>query len=357
MKRILVGVIDSGVNRSDPFLVSRTIESYSCKEGIITESQNNRNPHGTEVIKILYREVDHIDVISIQILNENNKGTVGELLHALQYCIDRKVDIINVSLGFVPEKNRDLSALMQLCQKALDYGIAIIAANGNHNDKGNISYPANFRCVIAIDFDPSMEYFMELDEESNCVRFSSNQVFMPEHDRNRIKQGNSFLVPVITGLYCNYIRHTKKKKYNDYRGFFQFLNRELIQKQSKKIFYDKKSRVDESKFTDCNIVYLSAGELSSDDNNIVSFYSNKANVSVVDILEYIDMNLLTNADYLFFGNISYDTLRENRKTIYSLMKFAVRNVRGIITIMPFISTYGRTRLRNQYQVEVISFYM
>ena len=100
MRKITVAVIDSGVDKSDLYFEEKDIEDLyyenqefkACYAGKI-------NPHGTEIIKVLLKEAPDIRILSIRILQEDNRCMLSAVIKAMDFCIDQKVDVINLSLG------------------------------------------------------------------------------------------------------------------------------------------------------------------------------------------------------------------------------------------------------------------
>lgn len=71
-------------------------------------------------------------------------GQVSQLIDALEYCIEKQIDVVNLSLG-----GADVSeALEQQIQRAKRAGIACIVAAGNSG--GPVQYPASSPNVLAV---------------------------------------------------------------------------------------------------------------------------------------------------------------------------------------------------------------
>ena len=71
-------------------------------------------------------------------------GQVSQLIDALEYCIEKQVDIVNLSLGGAEPSE----ALEQQIQRARRAGIACIVAAGNSG--GPVQYPASSPNVLAV---------------------------------------------------------------------------------------------------------------------------------------------------------------------------------------------------------------
>ena len=71
-------------------------------------------------------------------------GQVSQLIDALEYCIEKQVDVVNLSLGGAEPSE----ALEQQIQRARRAGIACIVAAGNSG--GPVQYPASSPNVLAV---------------------------------------------------------------------------------------------------------------------------------------------------------------------------------------------------------------
>lgn len=82
-------------------------------------------------------------IYSARVLDHNNEAPVSRVIEAIEWAIEQKVNIINLSWG-IDEDNAELRAVIK---KAYHNGILIIAAAGNGV---NIQYPAKYAEVIAV---------------------------------------------------------------------------------------------------------------------------------------------------------------------------------------------------------------
>ncbi|MEB0137327.1 S8 family serine peptidase [Actimicrobium sp. CCC2.4] len=71
-------------------------------------------------------------------------GQVSQLIDALEYCIEKQVDVVNLSLGGIEPSE----ALEQQIQRAKLAGVACIVAAGNSG--GAVQYPASSPNVLAV---------------------------------------------------------------------------------------------------------------------------------------------------------------------------------------------------------------
>lgn len=136
---MVVAVIDSGVNKMDGMLQEQDIEDiYYEDQEFKTCYVGKLNPHGTEIIKVLLKEAPDIKILSVRTLQADNRCMLSAIIHALEFCIEQKVDVINLSLGSCGSTSSRLRELQQVCERATQRGIVIFAADNNISGKNHI---------------------------------------------------------------------------------------------------------------------------------------------------------------------------------------------------------------------------
>lgn len=126
----VIAVIDTGSSERD-----NVIERVS----MLGEDVSDDNGHGDEMIsKILSQDKD-AKVISIKAMDSNGRGTTSSVYAGLQYAIEKKVDIINMS--FVGIANEDNSSIKDLIETAINQGITVVGAAGNNGTDASYFIP------------------------------------------------------------------------------------------------------------------------------------------------------------------------------------------------------------------------
>ena len=157
-KDVKIAIIDSGINNKHPDLkiaggISKVPErsAYSDRLG-----------HGTHVAGIIGAQNNSIGTVgvapdsliySVKVLNDYGAGDLEGVIAGVQWAIDQKMDIINMSLT----TESDNQALKDVLKKAYDQGILIVAASGNYakadefkKNSSNVLFPARYSSVIAV---------------------------------------------------------------------------------------------------------------------------------------------------------------------------------------------------------------
>lgn len=164
-KEVRIAVLDSGVDKSHPLIKKHLLTGVNVIE-------HNKPPtdyfeHGTHIAGIILNNVPpSIKVIPIKVIDDNGHGKINNLIKGIKLSIDKKVDIINTSLVV---KNPD-KRLKFWIEKAYQMGIVIVAPTGNAGS-GNLSYPANYKDVIAVGSYNNKEKISEFSQYGKNIDF------------------------------------------------------------------------------------------------------------------------------------------------------------------------------------------
>lgn len=142
---VTVAVIDTGVDYQHPDLQGRITEGYDfVNEKPLAQDDHG---HGTHIAGIIAANINNglgiaglapgVKIMPLKVLDQRKGGKFRNAARAIRWAIDKKADVINLSLS----GNTDNNDLRAAIQQALDQDIVIVAAMGN--DQGNApKYPA-----------------------------------------------------------------------------------------------------------------------------------------------------------------------------------------------------------------------
>lgn len=148
----LVAVIDSQVEH----YAIHTENFTEMDEGVF---QN----HGTLVGRTIYQEAgDKAMILGLKAFAENGTGYMSDVMEAVEYARQQKVDIINLS--FTTDKINEVKPLETLLQQCMDEGIQVVVAAGNFDQDIKYFSPANIDGVISVG---------ALDEDGKRAAFSN----------------------------------------------------------------------------------------------------------------------------------------------------------------------------------------
>ena len=151
--KIKVELLDSGVSYVSALENVNRIDLTSENEvNNITEVlMDDNSGHGTALAGIIASNTEikginpNVDLYSVKILDEKLQAPISKVIEGIYWGIEHHVNIINMSFG----TEVDSPLLHEAIQKAEAEGILLVAAAGNHSDKG-ILYPAAYPEVIAV---------------------------------------------------------------------------------------------------------------------------------------------------------------------------------------------------------------
>lgn len=148
---IKVAVIDTGIDVKHPDLKD------NLKGGVstvwYTGSYNDDNGHGTHVAGIaaaLNNTIGvvgvgpQIDLYGIKVLDRNGSGYLSDVIEGLDWAIQNKMQVVNMSLG----TTSDVQSFRDAVQRVNTAGIVQVAAAGNSG--GAVIFPAAYSQVIAV---------------------------------------------------------------------------------------------------------------------------------------------------------------------------------------------------------------
>ncbi|MGE5707130.1 MAG: S8 family peptidase [Bacteroidota bacterium] len=177
--KVLVAVLDTGVDYDHPDLAGRVVKGYNFADG--NTEVKDHDGHGTHVAGIIGASGNNhqgvcgilwnVNLLAIKVLNEQG-GTDANALAGLKYAVDNGAKVINLSF------NSKDTAVNPLYQTAIDYarshGALVVAAAGN--DGGEVTYPANTPGCIAVSATGKYrrwEWLAPFSNRGTCVSLSA----------------------------------------------------------------------------------------------------------------------------------------------------------------------------------------
>jgi len=156
-RKVTVAVIDTGVDYNHESLVPNMIAGYDFKENDSDpmDKTGARNPgHGTHCAGIFGSTglveggtvgiSPEVSMMPLRFLGEDGSGDLNSAIKAIDYAIEKKVDIISASWGATVERSQ-ATPLIEAIQRVDDSGIIFVAAaanDGRDNDTTDV-FPSN----------------------------------------------------------------------------------------------------------------------------------------------------------------------------------------------------------------------
>lgn len=133
----VIALIDTGSNGS-------TLDAISFVDG----NASDNNGHATRMLQSIYTQNKDAKVIALKALDDNGNGTTASVVAALQYAIDSKVSIINLSLS--SSVTEDTKLITSKINEAIDQGIQVVVSAGNNGSDASNFVPANIGRAITV---------------------------------------------------------------------------------------------------------------------------------------------------------------------------------------------------------------
>ncbi|SHJ57396.1 S8 family serine peptidase [Paramaledivibacter caminithermalis] len=203
---VVVAVIDSGINSSHEDLVNRIdFDGYNFRSN--DYNIEDFHGHGTAVAGIIAAQTDNnigiagvVGKFDANILPLKVGEWVSEEIAAINYAIEKKVDVINISMGgemYIATENLAI-------QRAVDSGIVVVAAAGNEAQEGNKAlYPASYENVISVGSMNELEdvsWFSNYNPYVDLVAPGEGIYSTDRNGKYAYFNGTSFSTPFVAGV-------------------------------------------------------------------------------------------------------------------------------------------------------------
>jgi len=206
---VKVAVVDTGIDRDHPDLVANIAGGVNfVRKGnsLNPDRWDDDNGHGTHVAGIIAAVDNEIGVVgvapgarlyAVKVLDASGSGWLSDVVAAVEWSVDNRMDVINMSLG----ASSGSPLLEGACQAAAEAGIVIVAAAGN--DGGPVLYPARYSSVIAVgatDSSDSVPWWSNRGPELEIVAPGVNVRSTWKGGGYRTLSGTSMAAPHVTGV-------------------------------------------------------------------------------------------------------------------------------------------------------------
>ncbi|TYP52426.1 S8 family peptidase [Thermosediminibacter litoriperuensis] len=201
---VRVGIIDTGIDLSHPDLkdnIKDVCGVLDCKNII------DDNGHGTHVagtIAALDNDIGvvgvapNVEIYAVKAFDKNGRGSISTIVEALNWCLEKKVHVVNMSFGV---KNRSF-ALRRAIEKLHKNNVVLVAAAGNMGKEDSVLYPAKYPEVIAVAASNRNDEPANFSSSGPEVDIIAPGVDIPSTHKNggyKLMSGTSMATPHVTG--------------------------------------------------------------------------------------------------------------------------------------------------------------
>ena len=157
---VIIGIVDSGCGfaRSAKTGVERVIAAQGFKydQGVVlTPASDDQLGHGSALLEVMATQAPAASFAIAQIFHERLSTTPAQVAAAIDWLVEQKVDLINLSLGL----RNDRELLRIACEKAIAAGVIICASSPA---KGDPVYPSAYPGVFRMTGDARCENLAQL---------------------------------------------------------------------------------------------------------------------------------------------------------------------------------------------------
>lgn len=196
-KDIFVALIDSGCTFESHEKLAIKVENNK----IITTNQNEiKYKHGDVIGKIISSN-ENIKLYDIQVFDENLRTTPSHIVGALTYLLDKKVDVINMSLGL----KTNYKEIEDLCKKLISKGVTIISSFPRSG--ADFVFPASYDEVISVTSDGKCS-----ENEISCIDLGKSLYGANPFSNVEGVGGSSVAVAKFTKYFCEQLQKGLNKE-------------------------------------------------------------------------------------------------------------------------------------------------
>ncbi|NOV83455.1 subtilisin family serine protease [Clostridium saccharobutylicum] len=285
---VKVAILDNGV--MDIFYEELKENIYIDEENSINNASIYRNKyssHGTSCFLILKQFAKSSRISSVEILNEDGKGSIEKLIPAFEWCVENDIKIVNLSFGSIHFKDAEI--IQNIINHYASKGIIIIAASSN---SGYTSYPSYFSNVIGvanIEDSGIKDDMVRVNNVHTGVDFlavSQHTIYI-EDENIILSKSNSYAAPFVTSQVYNILSHNVNLTLYEVKK--TLINQLKKQNEESSLFYCEPNWIENA--------YIVGGKLKSKARTYFKLFKN---CSYEDVKEKIDTLIIFNENDLNF---------------------------------------------------------
>jgi Subtilase family len=212
---VKIAVIDSGVAVPHPH-IGAVAGGVSIDENGESSGYRDLIGHGTAVMAAIMEKAPDADYFAVRVFQSALRTRIDFLLRAIEWSIEQRVDLINLSLG--TSNPAHAQRFEPLIARAADAGVLLISAAH--------TLPGSLAGVISVQLDPDCPRDQYRSISSQCVTSGKAPEFassgyprpIPGIPPDRNLNGISFAVANMTGFVARACAGFEKINYETVRG-------------------------------------------------------------------------------------------------------------------------------------------
>ena len=202
---VRVAVVDSGVDAHHPAMAGAVVRSVRVEKSgedysVVDDPEASDSVgHGTACAGIIRSLAPDVEFISVRVLGADNRASGVAFAHALDWVIDERIEVVNLSLS---SRSEDLFATFHDLADRAYFSNCLFVCSAS-NIPGLASYPSLFPSVVSVashDIPDPWTIFYNPDPP---VEFGAWGIDVPvawQGGSTLVASGNSFATPHISAL-------------------------------------------------------------------------------------------------------------------------------------------------------------
>jgi subtilisin family serine protease len=209
---VLVAVLDTGADPQHPALAGRIVGGWDFVENDADPTdtgdyydndydglEDEAVGHGTHVAGIVALTAPGARILVARVLDSDGRGSVGNVMRAIQWARARGARVVNLSLGFL-EESPGVERALALAERD---GMIAVASAGNRGAEEPAEYPARSHLAIgvaAVDVDDVAASFTSFGPHVDlCAPGVAIRSAYPG-ERWMLWSGTSMSAPFVSGV-------------------------------------------------------------------------------------------------------------------------------------------------------------
>jgi subtilisin len=201
---VRVAVVDSGVEHGHPavgsiaeFVAVRRDDAAEDGLAFVTGEHADVYGHGTACAGIVRSLAPEVELVSVQVLGANMRANTRAFAHAVDWCIEHRIDIVNLSLS---TSNDDFAEMFwDLVDEASRARVMLVCAMSNERKR---TIPSEFSGVFSVACAPGADRESVWCNPHGPAEWGAVGVDVEvawSGGGSIVASGNSFAAPVVSG--------------------------------------------------------------------------------------------------------------------------------------------------------------
>ena len=218
-KGVTIGVMDSGIDASHPEFSGRCQTQVNCVGDSLSGDVNG---HGTHVAGSIIGEsigvASEAEIIDLRVFGRNPGASISNILMALDHCVSRNVDIVNMSLGSTESSFVLESAVNQVANNDI---LVCVAAGNSGPNSGTIGCPSSAQLAISVAATNASKHVAEFSsrgpclwnswQKPDCAGFGENVHSSKNGGGYTVMSGTSMATPGVVGVAACLLEYQKEE--------------------------------------------------------------------------------------------------------------------------------------------------